>query len=60
MRNLDANVESLKVKLSEEDLQEISDAIPMEEVAGDREFGLITNLSWKFANTPPKDSKLST
>ncbi|KAE8729118.1 Perakine reductase [Hibiscus syriacus] len=35
-KNLDSNIGSLKVKLSEEDLKEISDAVPTNEVAGDR------------------------
>ncbi|PPR89647.1 hypothetical protein GOBAR_AA31043 [Gossypium barbadense] len=32
--NLDSNIESLKVKLTEEDLKEISEIIPINEVAG--------------------------
>ncbi|KHG27395.1 Perakine reductase [Gossypium arboreum] len=34
IKNLDSNIESVKVKLTKEDLKEITDAIPIHEVAG--------------------------
>ncbi|KAF9618605.1 hypothetical protein IFM89_002300 [Coptis chinensis] len=52
IKNLDNNIGSLKVKLNEEDLKEISDAVPMDEVAGSRTYEHILLHSWKFANTP--------
>ncbi|KAK6243252.1 hypothetical protein QUC31_009661 [Theobroma cacao] len=59
-KNLDGNIDSLRVKLTEEDLQEICDVIPINEVAGARMPDGLSHLTWKFANTPPKDSKIST
>ncbi|KAF3456931.1 hypothetical protein FNV43_RR01585 [Rhamnella rubrinervis] len=57
--NLDINIGSLAVELTEEDLKEISDAVPINEVAGEREHPLISKYGWKFANTPLKiDEKL--
>ncbi|KAI6692590.1 hypothetical protein NL676_020300 [Syzygium grande] len=52
IKNLDDNISSLKLKLTEEDLKEISDAVPVNEVAGDRTFESTTEVTWKFANTP--------
>jgi len=42
------------VKLTQEDLKEISDAVPVEEIAGEREYDIISQYIWKFATTPPK------
>jgi len=42
------------VKLTQEDLKEISDAVPVEEIAGEREYDSISQYLWKFATTPPK------
>ncbi|XP_022138498.1 probable aldo-keto reductase 1 [Momordica charantia] len=50
--NLDSNIESLSVKLTEEDLKEIGDAVPENEVKGQREYDVLTKYMWKFANTP--------
>ncbi|GAY44652.1 hypothetical protein CUMW_083520 [Citrus unshiu] len=58
MKNLDDNIDSLRIKLTKEDLKEISDAVPIEEVAGDRDPEGFDKASWKFANTPPKDCKV--
>ncbi|KAH9687949.1 Aldo ket red domain-containing protein [Citrus sinensis] len=55
MKNLDDNIDSLRIKLTKEDLKEISDAVPIEEVAGNRDPEGFDKASWKFANTPPKD-----
>ncbi|XLT23559.1 hypothetical protein HN873_054851 [Arachis hypogaea] len=54
--NLDTNIGSLEVKLKEDDLKEITDAVPMSEVAGDRTTAAFVKCSWKFADTPPKRS----
>lgn len=42
------------MKLTEENLKEISDAVPVEEIAGVREFDSFSQYVWKFATTPPK------
>ncbi|KAJ8760730.1 hypothetical protein K2173_017827 [Erythroxylum novogranatense] len=60
INNLDGNLGSLRVKLTAAELKEVSDAVPIEEVAGDRTYASMSYLSWKFANTPPKDGKVST
>ncbi|KAH7543670.1 hypothetical protein FEM48_Zijuj02G0209900 [Ziziphus jujuba var. spinosa] len=57
IKNLDDNIGSVRVKLTAEDLKEISDAVPIEEVAGSRTYGNMVKSSWNFANTPPKESK---
>lgn len=60
IKNLDDNIGSLRVKLTEEDVKEISEAVPLNEVAGAKIYESMIHLSWKFANTPAKDSKVST
>ncbi|KAJ4719650.1 Aldo/keto reductase [Melia azedarach] len=54
IKNLDANIGSLMVKLTKEDVEEISSAVPIEEVAGHRDYETVRNVLWKLANTPPK------
>ncbi|XP_059440243.1 probable aldo-keto reductase 1 [Corylus avellana] len=54
IKNLDDNIGSLKMKLTEASLKEISDAVPIEEVAGGRSFQGRDHFLWKFAYTPPK------
>ncbi|XP_031248942.1 probable aldo-keto reductase 1 [Pistacia vera] len=58
IKNLENNIGSLLVKLTKEDLKEISDAVPIDEVAGDRTYESMKNASWIFANTPPNASKV--
>ncbi|XP_074293884.1 perakine reductase-like [Silene latifolia] len=53
IRNLDINIGSLKIKLTEEEFKEICDAVPLSEVAGDRTYDGMISKTWKFANTPP-------
>ncbi|KAI9089778.1 hypothetical protein K1719_029071 [Acacia pycnantha] len=48
VKNLENNIASLDVKLTDEDVREISDVVPACEV------GVFTKLSWRFATTPPK------
>ncbi|TYI57614.1 hypothetical protein E1A91_D11G294400v1 [Gossypium mustelinum] len=60
IKNLDSNIDSVKVKLTAEDLKEISDVVPINEVAGDVLPDRFSQLHWKFGNTPPKGSKFST
>ncbi|XWS64690.1 hypothetical protein CRYUN_Cryun05aG0024900 [Craigia yunnanensis] len=59
IKNLDQNIGFLSVKLTAYDLKEISDAVPIEEVEGDRNYDGMRKASWKFANTPPKDFGVS-
>ncbi|KAE8010046.1 hypothetical protein FH972_006444 [Carpinus fangiana] len=55
IKNLDDNIGSLKQKLTEASLKEISDAVPIEEVAGGRSYQNRDRFVCKFANTPPKN-----
>jgi diketogulonate reductase-like aldo/keto reductase len=54
IKNLDQNLGALAVKLSKEDLKEISAAVPLDDVAGSRYYNGLDHASWKYANTPPK------
>lgn len=46
------------MKLTEEDLKEITDAVPIHEVVGPRMFDAYYRATYKFADTPPpKNSK---
>ncbi|KAK7285145.1 hypothetical protein RJT34_19905 [Clitoria ternatea] len=60
IKNLDQNIGAVSLKFTESDLIEISKAVPIDDVAGGRHFVGNNKLSWKFANTPPKDSRVST
>ncbi|CAL1382165.1 unnamed protein product [Linum trigynum] len=50
LKNLESNMESLRVKLTKEDVEEISAAVPVDDVAGVRSASY--QLTWKFADTP--------
>lgn len=54
VKNIISNIESMGVKLSEENLKEIKDAVPIDEVGGYREMEMLSEYVWKFADTPPK------
>ncbi|KAF5466068.1 hypothetical protein F2P56_016025 [Juglans regia] len=54
VKNLDNNIGSLALKLTPEDLKEISDSVPINEVEGERETEVFAQYAWKVANTPPK------
>ncbi|XP_052208646.1 perakine reductase-like [Diospyros lotus] len=54
INNLNANIGSLEVKLTPGDLKEISDAIPMDKVAGERVPEEFSKYSYRSANTPVK------
>ncbi|XP_059651060.1 perakine reductase-like [Cornus florida] len=61
IKNLDDNIGSVRVNLTKDDVKDISDAVPINEVAGPAAPEVSERFSWRFANTPPpKDSKLST
>ncbi|GMP56307.1 hypothetical protein CsSME_00020851 [Camellia sinensis var. sinensis] len=55
IKNLDANIGSVVVKLTHNDLKEISDAIPVNEVGGKKELNLLFKFTYRSANTPPKN-----
>ncbi|XVE89865.1 hypothetical protein DITRI_Ditri20bG0029100 [Diplodiscus trichospermus] len=57
IKHLDSNIESLKVKLTEEDFKEICVVIPINEVARDVQPDSLKQFTWKFGNTPPKEKK---
>jgi len=52
VKNLDDNIGAVKVKLSKENLEEISAAVPAGVVAGSRLLGVLEPYSWRLANTP--------
>uniref|UniRef100_A0A0D9V2Y7 NADP-dependent oxidoreductase domain-containing protein n=1 Tax=Leersia perrieri TaxID=77586 RepID=A0A0D9V2Y7_9ORYZ len=54
IKNLDANIDSLKVKLTDDDLKEMSSQIREEDVAGGRQYTSFAHYTWKFADTPKK------
>lgn len=54
IKNLDNNIGSLALKLGEEDLKEIRDAVPIDEVGGHRDYSVLSNYGYKFANSPRK------
>ncbi|KAL2508974.1 putative aldo-keto reductase 2 [Forsythia ovata] len=54
IKNLIDNINSLAVKLTPDDLKEIADAIPIDQVAGEREIDVFSKFSYKLANTPKK------
>ncbi|XP_059652736.1 perakine reductase-like isoform X2 [Cornus florida] len=61
IKNLDDNIGSVRVKLTKDDLKDISDAVPINEVAGNRQLSeAFEKITWRYANTPPpKDYKFS-
>ncbi|XP_061340392.1 probable aldo-keto reductase 1 isoform X2 [Gastrolobium bilobum] len=54
VKNLDSNIGSIEVKLSKDELTEMTDAVSISEVAGERTTESFVKCSWKFANTPAK------
>ena len=53
IKNLEHNIASLTVKLDKDDLNEISEAVPEGEVAGNRSYDSMIHATWKYANSPP-------
>ncbi|KAL4352369.1 hypothetical protein GQ457_06G019490 [Hibiscus cannabinus] len=58
IKNLDSNIDALRLKLTEEDLKQITDVIPVTEIAGPRAPESIGHLLWQFADTPTKEKKI--
>ncbi|KAL3829503.1 hypothetical protein ACJIZ3_018305 [Penstemon smallii] len=52
IKNLHENIGSVKVKLTTDEVQELSNAVPTEEVAGNTQNDAFRMVSWRFANTP--------
>ncbi len=42
------------MKLTKEHLNEICDAVPIEEIGGDREYEVFSKFVWNNASTPSK------
>ncbi|KAK7850936.1 putative aldo-keto reductase 1 [Quercus suber] len=59
VKHVDDNVGSLKVKLTAEDLKEITDVVAINEMAGARIHAGIELSSWRFINTPSKSDNAS-
>lgn len=51
IKNLNANIQSVAVKLTPEDVKEITDAIPVSEVCGARESGVMSKYEYRLADT---------
>lgn len=49
-KNLEENIGALAIHLTPEELKEVEEAVPHEEVAGDR-YGNMKS-TWRFAQTP--------
>ncbi|KAH0726676.1 hypothetical protein KY284_002541 [Solanum tuberosum] len=53
IKNLHDNIGSVRVKLTEEDIKELSDAVSVREVAGQRYDEFLYKTTYKFSITPP-------
>ncbi|XP_030536899.1 perakine reductase-like [Rhodamnia argentea] len=52
--NLEDNIGSVGIKLSQDEMREICDVMAMNEVSGEREVELLAKHSWRHANTPAR------
>lgn len=57
IKNLQENIGSVDVKLTSDDLKELSEAVNIEEVAGSRQGEALYKTSWRFADTPQPKAK---
>ncbi|XP_078159057.1 putative aldo-keto reductase 1 [Carex rostrata] len=53
IKNLESNISALKLKLSDEDIKELTDLVNADDVAGSRLLSGNESAQWKYANTPP-------
>ncbi|KAK7337922.1 hypothetical protein VNO77_18514 [Canavalia gladiata] len=60
IKNLDQNIGALSFKFTESEYREISEAVSIDDIAGSRHYTGNDGFSWKHANTPPKDPRVST
>ncbi|XP_052735300.1 probable aldo-keto reductase 1 [Vigna angularis] len=58
IKNLDQNIGGVSLKLAESELREISEAVPIDDVAGNRHYYGLASFAWTVANTPPKDPRV--
>ncbi|KAK7285121.1 hypothetical protein RJT34_19881 [Clitoria ternatea] len=58
IKNLDEIIGAISLKFSDSELTEISEAIPIDDIASRHYKG--SNNSWTFADTPPKALRVST
>lgn len=54
VKNLKDNIGSVNIELSPDDLREISEAVDVDEVYGEKDIGIMSKFYWKYANTPAK------
>ncbi|XP_022722008.1 perakine reductase-like isoform X1 [Durio zibethinus] len=54
VKNMKENIGSLALKLTQEDLKEICNTVPIDDVSGPREMASLSKYAWKFADTPSK------
>ncbi|PIN06671.1 Voltage-gated shaker-like K+ channel, subunit beta/KCNAB [Handroanthus impetiginosus] len=54
IKNLEDNIGSIGLKLKPDDLKEIADAIPIDQVGGEREYDIFSKYCYRLANTPKK------
>lgn len=54
--NLDSNIGALHVKLSDEDMKALEDAVPEEDVAGNRYSEMASKSLWSNISSPPLSS----
>ncbi|KAK6117484.1 hypothetical protein DH2020_048762 [Rehmannia glutinosa] len=57
IKNLHENIGSLSVKLTSDEVKELSDAVPIEDVAGNTHHDALHAVSWRFADTPQPKNK---
>ncbi|KAG8384935.1 hypothetical protein BUALT_Bualt04G0169900 [Buddleja alternifolia] len=57
VKNLHENIGSLNVKLTSDEAKELSDAVPIDEVAGNTHHEALHVFSWKFGTTPQPKPK---
>ncbi|KAL3699845.1 hypothetical protein R1sor_017867 [Riccia sorocarpa] len=54
LKNLEENIGSLTIKLTPEEIKALEDAVPVEEVKGDRYADM--RKTWRFNSSPPLDT----
>ncbi|XP_056175079.1 perakine reductase-like [Syzygium oleosum] len=52
--NLEDNIGSVAIKLSEDEMREIRDVVTRNEVSCEREMEVFTKYTWRYANTPAR------
>ncbi|KAK6146762.1 hypothetical protein DH2020_020631 [Rehmannia glutinosa] len=57
IKNLHDNIGSVNVNLTSDDLEELCEAVPIQEVAGKNHDEVFYKVSWRFANTPQPKAK---